>query len=253
MYIKVSFKLILAVWLVSGFSFGAAAAVVPFDVLADKAQRFFNNKEWASAEAMYQLMTEERPGDAVLYGSCIVTAGLRNNTEMQMRFLDEALKAYVNQDSLFSTVEKLSFSVGNSTLYEDFLKTSVIHVPWLRRPLESRLLSYYCYRRNAPMMVDYSLRMLEGMPDNTSFMLTLAQGYLVENNVEKAISTYQQIVDKSPECYEALLYLGLYYADRFKDGDYESVDYANKYLGRANKLRPTPYVENLLKEINTHR
>lgn len=222
-----------------------------YSVLEDKAQRFFDNKDWASAEAMYQLMIEERPDDASLYAAGIVTAGMRNNEAMQMRFMNDALKAHVNQDSLFASVEKISFSVGNSTLYEHFLLSAADNIPWLRRAIDARLLNYYAFRRNAPMMIEYSRRMLSGMPDNISFMLTLAQGQLLENDVENAVVTYQHIVEKSPKCYEALLYLGMYYMDRYKSGDTNSATYAAEYLRAANELRPAPYVENMLRDIDS--
>lgn len=50
----------------------AAGAVSPYPVLAERAARYFDQKEWNQAAAVYGLMLDERPEVAETYGLSLI-------------------------------------------------------------------------------------------------------------------------------------------------------------------------------------
>lgn len=213
----------------------------PYAVLEAKAGRFFNNREWASAAAMYQLMIDRRPNVADTYARAIVSEGMRGRSVAQMEFFNGALQNRIAFDSLLTYVRNVSFECGSTDLYEKFLHTVNDSHAWMERVVDGYLLDYYSFRCNGPQIVTYSRKMLEGLPDNERYLLLLARGYLLQDDIDKAVDTYRRVIDIHPDCCDALLYLGNYYAGR-SDGK----QLAEDYLSRAYKLKPTPYVERVL-------
>lgn len=222
-----------------------SASATGYDTLAVKAERFFGYGEWASAEAMYSLMLEQHPEIPDTYAHAIVAAGMLHNTPLQMHLTDMALTSQVPIDSIFTSVERTSFSVGQTSLYQDYLLQCRDAMPWLTRSINGYLLRYFTYRRDAQGMITYSRMMLDGMPEDEKFLYPLAQGYLLAGDDTQAIATYLRIIDINPKAYQALLYLGNYYAQRAQsDGSARTL--ATDYLRRAMEINPTPHVQSLL-------
>lgn len=221
----------------------AAAMVFASDygTIAMKADRFFAQKEWMSAAAMFTVMLDEQPRNADTYGKAIVTAGMRRMPAEQSQLMDRALDYHVPFDSVFSAVERVSFSLGQTSMYEDFLNLVKHDKPWLGRSIDAYLLRYYVFRRNADGMIRCSEKMLEGLPDDVNFLSILAQGLLIKGDFKGAMATYERILTVSPDNYEALLYLGNYYKDRAEaDGSYAAR--ARECLVKAQAIRDTPYL-----------
>ncbi len=226
-------------------------AASDFQALKLKADRFFNDREWASASAMYSLMLDERPADRSLYGRAIVASEARNDSASVVALMNKAIKYGVPFDSVFDGVRRESFSIGKANLFEQFLLQVKANHGWMSRSVDNSLMNYYAFRHNGPMMVRYSSIMLEGLPDNTAFMKILAQGYLLEGKNDDAIAVYRRILDISGNDYDALLYLGNYYnilsAENRSNDEYRANALA--YLGKAYELKPTPYVKQLLDKL----
>lgn len=220
-----------------------------YNELALKAQRFYQQKEWASASAMYTLMLDINPHVAPVYGEAIVAAGMRKVPDQQLALMQQALKYHVPFDSVFTAVEQASFGIGQTNLYEDFLLLTKHHYKWLTRTIDGYLLSYYTFRRNPEGMISYSQTMLQGLPDDQNFLSTLAQGYLISGDYQKATDTYARILAINPDNYDALLYLGNYYADNGANSDPDTALQAISYLERAANIRLTPYVESRIADL----
>lgn len=215
---------------------GARAEQTSYDVLATKAERFYNQKDWSSASAMYGMMLAQRPKDTAVYCKAITAAGMRNNVAEQNALLTQALKAKTPIDSLFSGVEKASFAIGQTDLYENFLLAARSSNPWMSRNIDSYLLKYYSFRRNGPKMVEYADIMLKGDPDSETFGYALAQGMLNEGRIGEAMAQYRKILELHPDALEALLYLGNLEAATGNRSE------GVKLLKKAYALRPTPHV-----------
>lgn len=236
-------KLIIAVLL-------CAASIVyatDYSVIDSRAKRFFNQQEWASASAMYDLMIEQRPSVCENYGYAIVSAGMRNDTLSQISLMERSMNNHIAFDTLFQSVKKVSFSIGQSLLYEDFLLRVKSHYQWLARGIDNYLLEYYVFRNNAPQTITYSRIMLEGMPDNIKFLTYLANGLMQNGQADEAIKTYKKIIDINPNDFNALLNIGNYYLLTATSTNDQKI--ALNYFIRAQKIKSTPYIDNAINSL----
>lgn len=224
----------------------ATTAEVPYERLQIKADRFFNQHEWAQAAATYYQMLEERPAVPATYGKAIVANAVRGDTVAQMQLMVKALNAKVPFDSVLSRVKSTSFELGKSNLYGDFLLRVREAYPWMRRPIDNYLLRYYTYRKDGNKMMEISQRMLQGAPGNRGFLMAYAQGAMLCGRPEEGLRAYRQILSSAPDDYDVLLALGNYYALPSS----ENLPLALDYLTRANAIHPTPYVTSLLSRLS---
>lgn len=229
-----------------------AAVAADYDALRLKADRFFEQKEWPSAAAMLELMLDMRPDVADTYGRAIVVAAIRCDTVCEMELMNRSIVNYVPFDSTFAAVRSVSFSLGKTNLYEDFLLRTKMSEPWLARTVDAYLLRYYTFRRNPGKMVEYSQIMLDGMPDDVGFLTTLASGQMLGGDTEAAIATYERLLSVAPDNYDALLQIGNYYYLNWCDGngDRATLLKARSALSRARSIAPTPGVTATLENID---
>ena len=188
-------------------------------------------------------MLEIKPDVAATYGKAIVANAVKGDTIAEMELMVKALNAKVPFDSVLSRVRSASFSLGKSNLYGDFLLRVKDAYPWMRRPIDNYLLRYYIYRHDGAKMVEYSKMMLQGVPANSGFLLSLAQGAMLCGDYPQAIRAYESILAVAPDDYDSLLALGNYY---YMEGRKEK---AIAYLTRANAIHPTPHVTSLIASL----
>lgn len=221
-----------------------------YEATATKAARFFRYREWASAGALYSLMLADHPEVADTYGHAIVAAGMLADTAKQADLTAFALASHVPVDSLFTAVEHISFSVGQTSLYEDYLLETKTHTPWLKRIVDAYLMRYYAYRRDPQGMITYSKIMLAGNPDSQQFLYTLAQGYLIDGQTEEALNVYRHIVSLDPNALEALLYLANN-SLRQAQGNPIARDEALAYFRQAQTIKATPYISDAIARLES--
>lgn len=208
--------------------------------LAEKSERFFDNREWLNAQAMYTLMLDIHPRQAPVYARSMICHYMAGDTTMAVAGVQRAMDHGVALDSLLSDVRDISLSVGAPRLYEDILQRAAVSYPWLKRSIDSYLLSYYDFRDNGPMLVRYAGIMLGATPQNLRYSRLLARGYMLDNKPDKAVAVWLGILAGHPDDYDTLLDLGNYYLLCGHRSD------ALPLLTRAQKLRPTPYLQSIL-------
>ncbi len=228
------------------------AAATSYDTLRLKASRFFDQREWPSAQAMLELMLDQRPDQANTYGQAIVAAAMNTDSVAQISLMRRSMLNYVPFDSTFAQVKAVSFSLGLTDLYERFLLMVKDNEPWLSRTIDAYLLDYYTFRRDPELMIRYAQVMLQGMPSDTSFLAILAQGYMLSGDTHRAMETYRRILDIDPANYDALLQIGnqayiSWNTDRSDPSRLTAID----ALSRAYALKPTPYVAKTLSDLNS--
>ena len=229
-------------------SFSVSAA--DFQTLALKARRFFDQKEWASASAMYSLMLDERPADSAIYGPAIVAAEAQADTAQAIALLDKSIDCHIPFDTIFQGVRSESFAIGRADIYEQFLLSAKSHAPWLTRSVDHALMRYYAFRCDGSRMVEYATIMLRGLPDSIDFLSILASGYLLDGQTSKAIDTYRHILTIDHDNYNALLYLGNYYFSQAGTSP-QAQSAAREYLSRARAIRQAPYIDAMIHKLNT--
>lgn len=211
-----------------------------------RAARFFSYREWINAGALYTMLLGDHPTNTLYCSRAIVAAGMLGDTLQQTTLTNNALDAHTPIDSLFTAVERTSFSVGQTSLYEAYLLHTKSTSPWLSRVIDGYLMRYYAYRRNPDGMIAYSRIMLSGNPESQPFLFTLAQGYLLNGQTDEAIKTYQHIIELNPQSLEALLYLANYYDSSGNKAQ------ALHYFQRAASIKATPFVEAAIERLTTH-
>ena len=221
----------------------ASATGSLYDRTAVKAARFFEEREWASAQALYGLMLDERPDSISTYVHAIVASSMLGHETAAARLLTDAMKAGISFTGLMQGVKRVSFEVGEADVYENFLLRSQRDCPWLERAIDAELLSYYKFRDNGALTVAYAEKMLSGLPDSARYLADLADGYVTEAEYDKAVQAWEKILKGNPRDYHALLHLGNYYAITGDDSQ------AIEYLSRAAEVKQTPYVDCRLTEL----
>ncbi len=227
------------------------AAAIDYPAIERKAARFYADREWASALAMYELMLSERPDVTATYGNAIVAAAVTSRPSTEVALLEQAMHHRVPLDSLFSSVETRSFALGRADVYEGFLLLVKERQPWMTRNINARLLDYYTFRREPDKMIEMARLMLDGLPDSIQFLSLLARGQMMRGDTADSLATYRHILQLDPDNYDALLQLGNYALLQYDatPSDTSARDSAITYLTRANTLHPTPYVASALTRL----
>lgn len=221
-----------------------AAAADNYQKLAERAQRSFQWKEWSSAAAMYELMLKQKPEDRDVYVHAIVASQMIPDTAATVDLVERAMAHDLGLGEVLSDVRTLDFSIGQGDRYGEFLLRLRSEMPWMSRALDNQLLGYATFRNDGPMMVHYARIMLAGLPDSAEYLSALARGYALQGMLDEAAATWQQLLKAHPDNYEALLWLGNYELSQ------DDRDSARQLLSRAQGLRPTPYVANLLESLD---
>ena len=222
-----------------------AVTAADFNQTLEKAQRFYAQKEWASASAMYSLLIDERPNDTALYGRAITAEGMRGDSAARMGLMKEALAHHIPFEALFKVVERESFALGRADLYEEFLVNLRTVEPWLQRTVDARLLAYYAFRRNPQATELYAEIMLAGLPDSREYLTALAEAYVTAGDMNSAEEVFKRMVKLNPKDYDALLWLGNMAADTGRTEE------ARRWLERASAIRSTPYVTARLASLSS--
>lgn len=218
----------------------SASAASSYEVTAAKASRFFELREWASAQALYGLMLNERHDVDSVYVNAIISASMIGDSIGASDLLTRAMNAGLSFSRLMDGVKQVSFRISEPDVYEDFLLRSQRDCPWLERAIDSELLRYYTFRDNGAMMIRYAEKMLAGLPDSIDYLSALASGYTRLGDFDKAVTTWNRILDIAPSNYDTLLKLASYYDI---SGRY---DLSADFYGKAQAVRATPFVASRL-------
>ena len=219
------------------------AVAADYGVTARKAARFFAEREWASAGAMYELMLNERPDDVKTYASAIVAAYENADTVKAMQLFSRAQSNLIPFDSILTATRKASFSIGEPRLYEDFLCRTKAANPTLERVVDNYLLKYYLFRRDGEKIHDYAMKMSEGAPNRNDYYLASIKGRLRKGEISPATIEAFCADDHNPDDFESLVYLGviaMQLADDSPDRCDEFRSIALSALTAANGIKSTP-------------
>lgn len=215
-------------------------ARTPYGQLSGRAGRYFESREWPSANAMYLLMLEQQPGCASTYSHAIVSNIMAGDSVMAMEMLTRAMQHGVPVDTVLQGVQRVSFSLGNGELYKNYLYRVKEALPWYGRVIDNYLLEYYSFRRNGPRLVEYARVMLAGLPDDLRFLRLLARGQMLSGDTDAALGTWLKAARLYPDDYDTVLDIANCLVARGR------VVEARPWLRRAYGMHPTPYVASLL-------
>lgn len=236
-------KLLLILLLCAGWVCTARAeadsTATRYRLAAERAERSFEGREWASAAALYELMLDMRADSADVYSRAIVASAMIPDTAATTDLMQRAMAHGVGLETVLRGVRGISFDIGAPDLYGAYLHRLRASMPWMSRALDHELLRYYIFRDDGPEIVRYARIMLDGLPDSAAFLHALARGYMLQCDMQSAVGVWEKILSLYPDDYDSLLYLGNYYVLSGRRAQ------AEPYLARALRVRPTPYVEAL--------
>lgn len=188
------------------------AGEAPDSLLNVKAERAYNYREWPNVTALYMLIVDRSPEQALPYSRIVLSQYMRGDTATSASVLEKALAGNVPLDSVLRPLCDDAFTIGRPEIYEQFLLNMQRSLPWLHRVADIRLLDYYTRRRMPAEMVEYGSRMLALHPNDISALDTLAQAHVLQNNLDAAAECWRRILEIDPTYYTALAALANYYS-----------------------------------------
>ncbi len=148
------------------------------EALARKAARAFESEEWASAQALYGLVTDDSPTDVDAHARLITAALMRGDSTSVPGAVERALAAGVPLRALFENLRADLRSAIGYGLYADALERIAKDKPYLRRPISDCLLDYYLERRDGTKIERCALYLLAGLPDSPKYLESLGWGQI---------------------------------------------------------------------------
>lgn len=242
-----SFRRKIVILTVAAVALSMVAA--DYGLTARKAARFFDNREWASASAMYELMLNEKPSEVETYALAIVAAYENADTLKAMNLFERAQANFIPFDSVLTATRRTSFAVGEPRLYEDFLLRVRQANPSIERPINAYLLKYYLFRHDGENIMKYAEIMSVGAPNAQEYVKAFNEGLRLTGRTDE-MKFIAGDSGEMPESFDELVNIGvtaMVLAEADSTG--ETRRFALKALTAANKIKTTPklreYITNL--------
>ncbi len=224
----------------------SAVALAPDSVMDRRADRAYRAAEWTSAQTLYNILADRQPADALVAARAITSGLMRGDTAALIPAVEKSLSAGTPIDSLIGSLQTEALNLRRIDLYEHTLHTMAVGLPYLRRPINARLLAYYRFRNDADNVIRYAGMMLAGVADDPRYLNPLAWAYAQKGNIDKAVETWRRVLVVEPDNIEALLSAGNALAATDPTA-------ALPLLRRAAAIRPTPYLTSLIGKLQSSK
>lgn len=190
----------------------AAWGEQPYRTVLRKADDYFVNAEWRDALAMYDTLLERRPGRVKTYVDAVVASAMLNDSAAIMQYVVRSEMQGLSLDSLFTGIDVLSRSIGQTGVYEQVLLLVKSEQPWFTRMANNYLLGYYEFRRDAVHTLAIADELLAVMPRQVNYLKSKANALLLAGDSEAAVEVQKSILQIDSLDFDANLFLGSYYA-----------------------------------------
>ena len=184
----------------------------PYRTVLRKADDYFVNAEWRDALAMYDTLLERRPGRVKTYVDAVVASAMLNDSAAIMQYVVRSEMQGLSLDSLFTGIDVLSRSIGQTGVYEQVLLLVKSEQPWFTRVANNYLLGYYEFRRDAVHTLAIADELLAVMPRQVNYLKSKANALLLAGDSEAAVEVQKSILQIDSLDFDANLFLGSYYA-----------------------------------------
>lgn len=190
----------------------AAWGEQPYRTVLRKADDYFVNAEWRDALAMCDTLLERRPGRVKTYVDAVVASAMLNDSAAIMQYVVRSEMQGLSLDSLFTGIDVLSRSIGQTGVYEQVLLLVKSEQPWFTRVANNYLLGYYEFRRDAVHTLAIADELLAVMPRQVNYLKSKANALLLAGDSEAAVEVQKSILQIDSLDFDANLFLGSYYA-----------------------------------------
>ena len=154
-------------------------AEMPYRTVLRKADDHFANREWQEAVTMYDVLLERRPGRVKTYVDAVVASAMMNDSSSIMQYVVRSEMQGLSLDSLFTGIDVLSRSIGQSGIYEQVLLLVKEQQPWFTRVTNNYLLGYYVFRHDAEKILAVADELLSVMPGQINYLKAKATDWCV--------------------------------------------------------------------------
>lgn len=185
---------------------------LPYRTVLRKADDHFVNAEWRDALVMYDTLLERRPGRVKTYVDAVVASAMLNDSAAIMQYVVRSEMQGLSLDSLFTGIDVLSRSIGQTGVYEQVLLLVKSEQPWFTRVANNYLLGYYEFRRDAVHTLAIADELLAVMPRQVNYLKSKANALLLAGDSEAAVEVQKSILQIDSLDFDANLFLGSYYA-----------------------------------------
>lgn len=185
---------------------------MPYHTVLRKADDHFVNREWRDALALYDTLLERRPGRMKTYVDAVVASAMLNDSAAVMQYVVRSEMQGLSLDSLFTGIDILSRSIGQTGVYEQVLLLVKSEQPWFTRVTNNYLLGYYEFRRDAARTLAVADELLSIMPQHVGYLKSKANALLLAGNSEAAVEVQKSILQIDSLDFDANLFVGSYYA-----------------------------------------
>ena len=185
---------------------------LPYRTVLRKADDHFVNAEWRDALVMYDTLLERRPGRVKTYVDAVVASAMLNDSAAVMQYVVRSEMQGLSLDSLFTGIDVLSRSIGQTGVYEQVLLLVKSEQPWFTRVANNYLLGYYEFRRDAVHTLAIADELLAVMPRQVNYLKSKANALLLAGDSEAAVEVQKSILQIDSLDFDANLFLGSYYA-----------------------------------------
>ena len=251
-------QLLVILFVLVGFA-ASGSTPAEYDVLSERAERYFKYKEWGSALAMYQMMIIDRPDAVEPYYKAITAGAMLGDADVQMDMFVRTQQHGVSLDSLFNGVREVSFAMGAAKAYEEFLLLVKGRQPWLNRNVCVYLLDYYMYRNDSLNAREIAQELLEHTPDNVEYLKCLADACMELGDFGNMEKCFKRVLEIDNHDIDALIALGNYYAgvllgqiedDLIKYNREQLAKLSLEMLSKACNMRASSYLASLMARVN---
>ena len=173
----------------------SAFAEMPYRTVLRKADDHFVNREWQEAVAMYDVLLERRPGRVKTYVDAVVASAMMNDSSSIMQYVVRSEMQGLSLDSLFTGIDVLSRSIGQSGIYEQVLLLVKEQQPWFTRVTNNYLLGYYVFRHDAEKILAVADELLSVMPGQINYLKAKADALLLLGNDTAAVEVQKTILE----------------------------------------------------------
>lgn len=214
------------------------------DSLSRRADRAFYAGEWASAQALYALVTDAAPDNTGAHARMMTAALMRGDSTAVPVAVERALASGVTLGALLDSLRTDLRMASGYNLYPVALEGIAADKPYLLRPITDRLLDYYSERRDGAMMVRCAQLLLAGLPDSPRYLDSLAWGLLYLGRRDEAEAAWRRALAADPDNAQIIISLATLLGNTPE---------STALLHRADSISPSPAIKARLKAATATR
>lgn len=178
----------------------------------DRMNDHFAHAEWQEVRQEADAMIKMRPYSVEPYAAAIIAAQFMEDIKATNQYLKTSQSNRVHIDSLLHSVYVRTKRLHNAPVYEQLLLNLKANNRGFTRVFNLYLLEFYVFARKTRETIAIADELLQVTPDNIRFKRIKANALFAQGDSPKAVELYENVLGNDSTDYDALTFLGAYYA-----------------------------------------